>query len=249
MLSGLPMVGGPVLHQTRNNMNKCIAFVDDDERFLDQSREHLTYRGYDVLGYRDSRTAFDAILRQKNRIDGICVDLELCGSPEQGAELVWHLRMNGVTAPIFALTNNLAGETEYALLKNGADDYIRKDHNFYPALLVRFEKFWEEHGACGSCLVRGALRYDRSSRLVSYRGKTEKTPLDVALDKVLEALMKHAGDVVTHEQLAEALEDRTATTGKIQKLVSALRSVLEGLGLADVIRTERGIGYALEACN
>ena len=33
-------------------MNKCIAFVDDDERFLEQLREHLTYRGYDVLGYR-----------------------------------------------------------------------------------------------------------------------------------------------------------------------------------------------------
>ena len=70
MLLGLPMVGGPFLHQTRNNMNKCIAFVDDDERFLEQSREHLTYRGYDVLGYRDSRTAFDAILRQKNVING-----------------------------------------------------------------------------------------------------------------------------------------------------------------------------------
>ena len=73
----------------------------------------LTYRGYDVLGYRDSRTAFDAIMRQRDRIDGICVDLELCGSPEQGAELIGNLRMNGVTAPIVVLTNNLAGETEF----------------------------------------------------------------------------------------------------------------------------------------
>ena len=230
-------------------MNKCIAFVDDDERFLELSREHLTYRGYDVLGYRDSRTAFDAIIRQKNRIDGICVDLELCGSHEQGAELIGLLRMNGITVPIFVLTNNLAGETEYALLKNDADDYIRKEHNFYPALLVRFEKFWEKHGTCGSCLVRGALRYDTDSRLVSYRGKAAKEPLDVSVGKVLETLLNHAGNIVTHEQLAEALEDRTATTGKIQKLVSALRSVLEGLGLTTAIRTERGIGYALEACN
>ena len=113
-------------------MNKCIAFVDDDERFLEQSREHLTYRGYEFIGWRDSRTAFDAIMRQKDRIDGICVDLELCGSPEQGAELIGLLRMNGVTAPIFVLTNTVAGETEYALLKNGADDYVRKAHNFYP---------------------------------------------------------------------------------------------------------------------
>ena len=230
-------------------MNKCIAFVDDDERFLDQSREHLTYRSYDVLGYRDSRTAFDGILRQKDRIDGVCVDLELCGSSEQGAELIGLLRMNGITAPIIVLTNTLAGETEYALLKNGADDYVRKAHNFYPALLARFEKLWERRGDGGSCLVRGALRYDRASRLVGYRGRTEKAPLDVALGRVLETLLKRAGDVVTHEQLAEALEDRTATTGRIQKIVSALRSVLDGLGLTDAIRTERGFGYALEACN
>ena len=230
-------------------MSKCIAFVDDDERFLEQSREHLTYRGYEFIGWRDSRTAFDAIMRQRDRIDGICVDLELCGSPEQGTELIGNLQMNGVTAPIVVLTNNLAGETEYALLKNGADDYVRKVHNFYPALLARFEKIWERRGDGGVCLVRGALRYDRTSRLVSYRGKTAKAPLDVALGKVLEALLKYAGNIVTHEQLAEALKDRTATTGKIQKLVSALRSVLEGLGLVNAIRTERGIGYALEACN
>ena len=230
-------------------MNKCIAFVDDDEGFLEQSREHLTYRGYEFIGWRDSRTAFDAIMRQRDRIDGICVDLELCGSPEQGAELIGNLRMNGVTAPIVVLTNNLAGETEYALLKNGADDYVRKAHNFYPALLARFEKLWERRGDGGACLVRGALRYDRTSRLVSYRGKTAKHPLDVSVGKVLETLLNHAGDIVTHELLAEALEDRTATTGRIQKLVSALRSVLDGLGLTDAIRTERGFGYALEACN
>ena len=249
MLLGLPAVGGSVLHLTRNNMSKCIAFVDDDERFLDQSREQLTYRGYEVLGYRDSRTAFDAIMRQGDRIDGICVDLELCGSPEQGAELIGNLRMNGVTAPIVVLTNNLTGETEYALLKNGADDYVRKAHNFYPALLARFEKLWERRGDGGACLVRGALRYDRTSRLVSYRGKTAKHPLDVSVGKVLESLFASRGRIATHERLAEALEDRTATAGKIQKLVSALRSALEEVGLKDAIRTERGIGYALEACN
>ncbi len=49
-------------------MNKCIAFVDDDERFLEQSREHLTYRGYEFIGWRDSRMAFDAIMRQKEHL-------------------------------------------------------------------------------------------------------------------------------------------------------------------------------------
>ena len=208
-------------------MNKCIAFVDDDERFLELSREHLTYRGYDVLGYRDRRTAFDAIIRQKNRIDGICVDLELCGSSEQGAELIGLLRMNGVTAPIFVLTNNLAGETEYALLKNGADDYVRKAHNFYPALLVRFEKFWKEHGTCGLCLVRGALRYDTDSRLVSYRGKAAKEPLDVSVGKVLETLLNHAGQ---HRHARAACRGAGGSHGHDREDPEARERLALGLG-------------------
>ena len=230
-------------------MKKCIVLVDDDARYGDVFRENLTYRDYDCLVYGDSRTAFDGIMRNRNRIDGICVDLELTGSPEQGAELIGLLRMNGITTPIVVLTNTVAGETEYALLKNGADDYVRKLHNFYPALLARFEKLWAAQGDDGTCLVRGALRYDRVSRRVRYRGKTAAEPLDVAVGKVLAALMSRRGVLVTHDQLAEALEDRTAAAGKIHKLVSALRTALETVGLTDAIRTERGIGYVLEACN
>ena len=42
-------------------MNKCIAFVDDDERFLEQSREHLTYRGYECSCYHDAESALKAM--------------------------------------------------------------------------------------------------------------------------------------------------------------------------------------------
>ena len=44
MLLGLPMVGGPFLHQTRNNMNKCIAFVDDDSKICRHGATNNTVR-------------------------------------------------------------------------------------------------------------------------------------------------------------------------------------------------------------
>ena len=214
-------------------MKKLIVLVDDDAKFGETFREQLTYRGYECLVYRDSRTAFDAIMRMKERVSGICVDLELCGSPEQGRELIELLRMNGIAVPIIVLTNNLAGETEYALLKNGADDYVRKAHNFYPALLARFEKLWEREGDVGSCLVRGGLRYDRVSRQIAYRRKSAK--VDAATGLALERLMSRPGRVCTHEEIP-------------YKVKSELAAALESVGLKDAIRTERGIGYALEAC-
>ena len=54
---GLPMVGGPFLHQTRNNMNKCIAFVDDDEQICRYFREYAVYRGYACHCYHDAENA------------------------------------------------------------------------------------------------------------------------------------------------------------------------------------------------
>ena len=157
----------------------------------------------------------------------------LCGSPEQGRELIELLRLNGVTAPIVVLTNNVAGETEYALLKNGADDYVRKAHNFYPALLTRFEKLWEQRGEGGSCLVCGGLRYEKAARQIAYRKRTVK--VDAAAGQALERLMSHPGRVFPYAEIS-------------YKVKSELAAALASVGLEDAIRTERGLGYALEAC-
>ena len=73
MLLGLPMVGGPFLHQTRNNMNKCIAFVDDDSKICRHFHEYAIYRGYECHCYQDAESALKAIVRNRERIWAICV--------------------------------------------------------------------------------------------------------------------------------------------------------------------------------
>ena len=48
------------------------------------------------------------------------------------------------------------------------------------------------------------------------------------------------------EQIARDVEGLTSTAAKAQKIVSALRGTLEGIGLKDSIRTVRDLGYVFE---
>ena len=84
-------------------MNKCIVFVDDDERFLEQSREHLTYRGYEFIGWRDSRMAFDAIMRQKDRIVAFLKVRHLAVRPLERLASAAAFRMNRGSSDPFRL--------------------------------------------------------------------------------------------------------------------------------------------------
>lgn len=216
-------------------MKRLIVLVDDDAQFCDAFREYLTYRDYDCLVYHDSRSAFNGILRKKGTIWGIVVDLELVGSPEQGDVLIDLLRTNGITEPIVVLTNDVSVRSEQALLANRANDYIRKCYQSYPVLLSRIDNIWAGRGVSGNRLTRGALCYDTVSRVVTYRGKSAKHPLDVTAGKALELLMSHPGRLATYAEIS-------------QKTKSVLAAELEAVGLTDAIRTERGLGYVLEAC-
>ena len=151
MLLGLPMVGGPDLHQTRNNMNKCIAFVDDDSKICRYFYEYAIYRGYECHCYHEAESALKAIVRNREGVWAICVDLTLPGSPLQGPELITELRVRGVTAPIFVVTEDVSPTTQLALTNKNIDGYIRKRDlslarrycaTIRPRQLRRLEALW-----------------------------------------------------------------------------------------------------------
>ena len=92
-------------------MNKCIAFVDDDSKICRYFREYAIYRGYECHCYHDAETALKGIVRNRERVWAICVDLTLPGSPLQGPELITELRVQGVTAPVVIVTEDTSPTT------------------------------------------------------------------------------------------------------------------------------------------
>jgi two-component system OmpR family response regulator len=66
--------------------------------------------------------------------------------------------------------------------------------------------------------------------------------------KILEYLMRHAGEIVTRTMLLEKVWDFSfdPTTNVVDVHVSRLRRKLEAEGDPPAIRTLRGAGYALD---
>ena len=227
-------------------MKRLLFYVDDDSKICRYFHEYATYRGYECHCYQDTKTALRAILRNRDGIWAICVDITLPGSPMQGPELITELRVQGVTAPVVIVTEDTSPTTQLALTNKNIDGYIRKRDLTRPLLFKLIETAWEKRGYSGSIIECGALRYDAETHVVSYRGKVAEQPLEPSVGRALETFMTMPRKVVTHEQIARDVEGLTSTAAKSQKIVSALRGALESIGLKDPIRTVRDIGYVFE---
>ena len=227
-------------------MKRLLFYVDDDSKICRYFREYAIYRGYACHCYHESESALKSIVRNREGVWAICVDLTLQGSPLQGPELITELRVRGVSAPIFVVTEDVSPTTQLALTSKNIDGYIRKRDLTRPLLFKLIETAWEKRGYSGSIIECGALRYDAETHVVSYRGKVAEQPLEPSVGRALETFMTMSRKVVGHEQIARDVEGLTSTAAKAQKIVSALRGTLESIGLKDSIRTVRDIGYVFE---
>ena len=227
-------------------MKRLLFYVDDDSKICRYFRKYATYRGYECSCYHDAESALKAIVRNREGVWAICVDLTLPGSLLQGPELITELRVQGVTAPVVIVTEDTSPTTQLALTNKNIDGYIRKRDLTRPLLFKLIETAWEKRGYSGSISECGALRYDAETHVVSYRGKVAEQPLEPSVGRALETFMTMPRKVVTHEQIARDVEGLTSTAAKAQKIVSALRGTLESIGLKDSIRTVRDLGYVFE---
>ena len=88
---------------------------------------------------------------------------------------------------------------------------------------------------------------DLLKRAVTRQGET--LDLQPREFRLLEYLMRHAGQVVTPGELEQALweDEYVEDPERVRAVIKSLRKALGEHGDGDVIRTVRGAGYALDA--
>ncbi len=223
----------------------AVVLIEDElpiRRFL---RATLTSQGYRLF---EAATGADGLAEAATRQpDLIILDL---GLPDiDGLEVIRRLR-EWTTVPIIVLSARGQERDKIAALDAGGDDYVSKPFGIGELLarmrvVLRHAARTPGEGADPTFSV-GDLHVDVALRRVTVAGKqVHLTPIEYRL---LTTLIRHAGKVVTQQQLLKEVwgPHHTEQAHYLRVYIAQLRRKLE----ADPARpryllTEPGVGYRL----
>ena len=220
-----------------------ILLIEDDPETVRFVRKGLEEAGHVVDHAGDGKEGLLLALDADH--DALVVDRMLPGL--DGLSIVRSLRAAGRTAPVLVLS--ALGEVDDRVegLRAGGDDYLVKPFAF-AELSARIEALARRRGgdeAATTRLVVADLEMDLLARTVRRAGRAvELQPREFRL---LEHLMRHAGQVVTRTMLLEAVWDYhfDPQTNVIDVHVSRLRRKIDRGFDAPLIHTVRGAGYVI----
>jgi two-component system OmpR family response regulator len=162
-----------------------------------------------------------------------------------GLSVIGVLRDKGVGTPALILSALGQVDDRVKGLRAGGDDYLVKPYSF-AELLARIEVLARRRGGREETVYRVAdLALDRLSHQVT-RGDDEIL-LQPREFRLLEYLMKHAGQVVTRTMLLENVWDYhfDPQTNVIDVHISRLRSKIDKGFTPPLLHTIRGAGYMI----
>jgi two-component system OmpR family response regulator len=221
-----------------------ILGIEDDREAADYLKKALAEAGHTAHVAFDGEAGF--ALAVEGDYDVLVVDRML--PRRDGLSVIAELRARNVGTPVLILSALGEVDDRVTGLRAGGDDYLTKPYAF-SELLARIEVLERRTGAreVETHYRVGDLELDRLSHTVKRAG--QEIPLQPREFRLLEYLMRHAGQVVTRTMLLENVWDYhfDPQTNVIDVHVSRLRGKIEkGFG-APVLHTVRGAGYMLKA--
>jgi two-component system OmpR family response regulator len=163
-----------------------------------------------------------------------------------GLSVIGMLRAQGIETPSLILSALGQVDDRVKGLRAGGDDYLPKPYSF-SELLARVEVLARRRSGRGEETVYrvGDLELDRLSHRVM-RGDSEIV-LQPREFRLLEYLMKHAGQVVTRTMLLENVWDYhfDPQTNVIDVHISRLRAKIDKGFVRPLLHTVRGAGYVM----
>ena len=226
------------------NDRALILVVDDDRAIVRALQSVLEVAGYATQSAGSGAAALEAAALRPP--DLILLDMVL---PDMDGVAVCARLREWTERPIVMLSALDGDALKIAALDAGADDYLRKPFST-GELLARLRAVMRRSARVedGGPVVRfGDIAVDLSARSVRRGGElVHLTPREYGL---LAELARHAGRLVTHSALLEAVWGPRATreTQYLRVYIAGLRRKLEPDPSAPrYLRTEPGIGYRLE---
>jgi two-component system OmpR family response regulator len=221
-----------------------VLLIEDDTEAARFLVKGLCESGYTVDHAADGREGlfrategqFDLVVtdRMLPHIDGLAI-IEL-------------MRRKGIATPVLVLSALGSVDDRVRGLKSGGDDYLTKPFAF-AELLARIEALLRRRSSAPQAtrLKVEDLEFDLLARRVSRGGR--HLDLTARELKLLEFLMRRAGQVVTRTMLLEGVWDLhfDPQSNLIDVHISRLRQAIDRGSDHPLIHTVRGSGYVLRS--
>ena len=216
-----------------------VLIVEDELRMASLIRRGLVHEG---LAADVATTGEDALwMAPAHEYDAVVLDVML---PDvDGFEVCRRLRAAGMWSPVLMLTARDSVDDRVAGLDSGADDYLVKPFSF-AELLARVRAMSRRGPIQRKVMLEaGDLRLD-SARHQVWRGDV---PIDLSRTEyaILEALMRHAGDVLSRFDLLEQVwgYDYENRSNIVEVYIRYLREKIDRPFGRNTLQTVRGVGY------
>jgi DNA-binding response OmpR family regulator len=172
--------------------------------------------------------------------------LDLLLPDGHGRDVLERVRGSKPDLPVLVLSALGEVDDKVDLLDLGADDYLTKPFSMRE-LSARIRASVRHGRAANTVLAVGGLSLDTRTRVVTRGDRAADLPSREF--SLLEYLMRHAGQVVTRQQLLDAVWGFDFETGSnvVDVYVGYLRRKLDAPGSPSVIETVRGAGYRVPA--
>ena len=222
-----------------------ILVVEDDKDVAGFVVRGLREAGHTVEHAANGRDGL--FLAASESFDAVVLDRMLPGGID-GLRILETLRAQNNAVPVLILSALADVDERVAGLKAGGDDYLTKPFAF-AELLARVEALARR--GKGDQPVTKLVVEDLELDLLSRQGRRAGQKIDMQPRefRLLEYLMRHAGQVVTRTMLLESVWDYhfDPQTNVIDVHVSRLRQKIDKPFPVALIQTVRNAGYMLRA--
>jgi two-component system KDP operon response regulator KdpE len=222
-----------------------VLLVEDELPLRNFLAASLASAGYRVT---DAATGQDALQRASDQPpDLVILDL---GLPDMDGQAVLVQLREWLHAPVIVLSARDQEQQKITALDHGADDYLTKPFStgeLLARIRVALRHAARPAGDCGATVFEYVdLKVDVAARLVHVRGaEVHLTPNEF---KLLVALVRYPGKVLTHRQLLKEVwgPQQVEETHYLRVFMANLRRKLEDdPARPRYLLTEQGVGYRL----
>ena len=221
-----------------------VLIVEDDQKLAQTLRGALAAEGFEVSVANSGEEGF--VQLNSETFDVVMLDWMLPG--RSGIEILKLVRSKGVKTPVLVVTARDALEDRVEGLDAGADDYLVKPFAL-PELLARIRAL-VRRGSQSAVLqyTVSDLTLDVVTRKVTRAG----LPLELTLREfeLLEYLLKHKGEIVSREMMANDVWKETSRATPLDNVIDVhiarLRKKIDQDYPEKILHTIRGVGFKID---